>query len=249
MPAETIATVTAKIMRRLSEMKQGMDFDCLSHLTGVLTDLGAPSDNLGSMNVRDFFTPVGGATYTFDSVATPKYTGLIFTIQGELEEGYGTAYKGYVGKFFQMTNMRVGYLQSNSTYPGAEGRWEVLLKGTTSASDPVVQFRQALSQGEIFLDYGDYGDLGQISGTSDATLDSTRFVLQGTLQECQIIVESTKKALRPDPNRQYKSSSTEAVVVPLIADVEPGADVLHSKWTLGYIQGPLGPDGTIFDRS
>ena len=87
MPAETISTVTAKIMHRLSEMKQGMDFDCLSHLTSVLTDLGTPNlKSLGSMDVRDFFTPVGGATYTVDGVTTPKYTGLTFSIKGELEK-------------------------------------------------------------------------------------------------------------------------------------------------------------------
>ena len=256
---ETIPTVTTKIVRRLLQIQQDMEYagNCVNHLTDVLTDLGTPnlrSNDLGVMDVRQFFTPVGGATYTVDGVTTPKYTGLTFSIQGELEK-YNTAYRGYFGLIRNATmNMNiVRYYYSTSI---ASGHWEVLYKGTTTqysttgASDPVVQFKQ----GGLFLTIKLPGSDAEIDGigaaapyvstTADGTKQETRFILQGTLLACQIIAEATQKAIRA-----AGEVDTVTTAQFLYADANPGADVLHSKWTLGYIGGPLGPDGTIFDRS
>ena len=262
---ETIPTVTTKIVRRLLQIQQDMEYagNCVNHLTDVLTDLGTPnlrSNDLGVMDVRQFFTPVGGATYTVDGVTTPKYTGLTFSIQGELEK-YNTAYRGYFGltrpNNIGATLNMVRYNYSTSI---ASGHWEVLYKGTTTqysttgASDPVVQFKS--KPGGHFLipkpaspsSMFDLEGLGAVSPylstTTDGTKMETRFVLQGTLLACQIIAEATEKAIRA-----AGEVDTVTTAQFLYADANPGADVLRSKWTLGYIGGPLGPDGTIFDRS
>ena len=252
---ETIPSVTTKIVRRLLQVQQDMEYagNCVNHLTDVLTDLGTPnlrSNDLGVMDVRQFFTPVGGATYTVDGVPTAKYTGLTFSIQGELEK-YNTAYRGYFGRM--TINNMVRYFHSTST---ASGHWEVLYKGTTTqysttgASDPVVQFKQGGLFLTIKLPGSDFemdgiGALAPyVSTTADGTKQETRFILQGTLLACQIIAEATQKAIRA-----VGEVDTVNMGQILYADANPGADVLHSKWTLGYIGGPLGPDGTIFDRS
>ena len=263
-PGETVSTVTTKIVRRLLQIQQDMDYagNCVNHLTGVLTDLtdlgtgtpgtGTPSagtpNDLGSMDVREFFTPVGGATYTVDGVTTPKYTGLTFTIQGELEAGYGSGYEGRVGKFTGVGVPFVRYSHNTST---AKGHWDVLYQGMAqNGQDPVVQFKQdgqfltTKVPGPFNLD-----GMGAVSpylgSTIDGTKQETRFVLQGTLLKCQIIEESTQKAIRAagevDTLNMYQLLYADAWIY--------GADVARSRWTLGYVKGPLGPDGTIFDRS
>ena len=262
---ETIPSVTTKIVRRLLQVQQDMEYagNCVNHLTDVLTDLGTPnlrSNDLGVMDVRQFFTPVGGATYTVDGVPTAKYTGLTFSIQGELEK-YNTTYRGYFG--MADTGLALNTVRYWYSASPASGHWEVLYKGTTTqysttgASDPVVQFKR----GERFLipklpspegaplsSMFDFEGLGAVSPylstTTDGTKMETRFVLQGTLLACQIIAEATQKAIRA-----VGEVDTVNMGQILYADANPGADVLHSKWTLGYIGGPLGPDGTIFDRS
>jgi hypothetical protein len=258
---ETIPTVTTKIVRRLLQIQQDMEYagNCVNHLTDVLTDLGTPnlrSNDLGVMDVRQFFTPVGGATYTVDGVTTPKYTGLTFSIQGELEK-YNTAYRGYLG-LIRNTILNINTVRYYYSTVPASGHWEVLYKGTTTqysttgASDPVVQFKQ----GGLFLTIKLPGDgigagfdgMGAaapyVSTTADGTKQETRFILQGTLLACQIIAEATQKAIRAVGEVDTVNTGQS-----LYADANPGADVLRSKWTLGYIRGPLGPDGTIFDRS
>ena len=281
-PGETISTVTTKIMRRLLEIQQDMDFNCLNHLTGVLTDLGTPSNDLGSMNVRDFFTPVGGATYTVDGVTTPKYTGLTFSIKGELEmlpDGVTTnlmldstlypppwagksAHRGYIGIVGDNNGagaelpVRYQYRLVNTSYLIPQ-HWEVLYYGTSTkyssigASDPIVQFKrdgQFLTMKLPGLFNGGFGMGMAVSPylhtTTDGTKQETRFVLQGTLLECEIIAESTEKAIRAAGGVEFSNMAQL-----LYADADPGVNVPRSKWTLGYIKGPLGPDGTIFDRS
>ena len=253
-PGETVSTVTTKIVRRLLQIQQDMDYagNCVNHMTGVLTDLnnlgtgtpgtGTPND-LGSMDVREFFTPVGGATYTVDGVTTPKYTGLTFTIQGELEAGY-------VGKFTGVGVHFVRYSHNTST---AKGHWDVLYQGMAqNGQDPVVQFKQddqfltTKVPGPFNLDAMGMGAVSPyLGGTIDGTKQETRFVLQGTLLKCQIIEESTQKAIRAagevDTLNMYQLLYADAWIY--------GADVARSRWTLGYVKGPLGPDGTIFDRS
>ena len=129
----------------------------------------------------------------------------------------------------------------------------MLYKGTTGASDPVVQFKA--QQGTLpprFLttklpDGGPEAPeavLPFLSTTDDGTKPETHFVLQGTLLECQIIQESAQKAIRA-----AGEVDTVNMTQLLYADAVPGADVARSRWTLGYVKGPLGPDGTIFDRS
>jgi hypothetical protein len=127
-----------------------------------------------------------------------------------------------------------------ATTANAKGNWD---KGTTTqysstgTPDPVVQFQQ---DGRFLAinAVGTYGGDGAV-----APFLATRFVLRGTLSECQIIAESTQKVIRAE------NDAAENNMQFLYADADPGADVLRSKWTLGYIKGPLGPDGTIFDRS
>ena len=252
-PGETVSTVTTKIVRRLLQIQQDMEYagNCVNHLTDVLTDLGTPnlrSNDLGVMDVRQFFTPVGGATYTVDGVTTPKYTGLTFTIQGELEAGYGSGYEGRVGKFTGVGVPFVRYSHNTST---AKGHWDVLYQGMAqNGQDPVVQFKQdgqfltTKVPGPFNLD-----GMGAVSpylgSTIDGTKQETRFVLQGTLLKCQIIEESTQKAIRAagevDTLNMYQLLYADACIY--------GADVARSRWTLGYVKGHLGPDGTIFDRS
>ena len=285
-PGETVSTVTTKIVRRLLQIQQDMDYagNCVNHLPGVPTDLGNPNPNLGtgtpgagtpsagtpndlgSMDVREFFTPVGGATYTVDGVTTPKYTGLTFTIQGELEEGYGTAYKGYKGKGFvginyitPRTSLRFArYIHNTSTTH--IGHWEVLYKDTF-ASDPVVQFKAQQGTTGTFpprfltTKLPDGGPeapeavMPFLSTTDDGTKPETHFVLQGTLLECQIIPSHSFPARPQKAIRAAGEVDTVNMTQLLYADAVPGADVARSRWTLGYVKGPLGPDGTIFDRS
>ena len=135
--------------------------------------------------------------------------------------------------------------------PMPKGIGEVLYKGTTTqysstgTPDPVVQFQQDgryLAINAVGTNGGG-GAVAPFLALTVASFLATRFVLRGTLSECQIIAESTQKVIRAE------NDAAENNMQFLYADADPGADVLRSKWTLGYIKGPLGPDGTIFDRS
>ena len=183
---ETIPSVTTKIVRRLLQVQQDMEYagNCVNHLTDVLTDLGTPnlrSNDLGVMDVRQFFTPVGGATYTVDGVTTPKYTGLTFSIQGELEK-YNTAYRGYLG-LIRNTILNINTVRYYYSTVPASGHWEVLYKGTTTqysttgASDPVVQFKQ----GGLFLTIKLPGSDAEIDGIGAAAPYGRRYKAGDTL--------------------------------------------------------------------